>query len=55
MFLIPIFAAAPSNGNNIGLLHGFETGWINPDTSCGPSVISSQVSIANEGGITEEP
>ena len=39
----------------IGFQHGFETGWGNPYTSCGPSVLSPRVSVANEGDKTEEP
>ena len=33
--------------NNIGFLHGFETGWGNPYTSCGTSVLSPRVSVAS--------
>ena len=39
--------------NNIGFLHGFETGWGNPDTSCWTSVVSPRVSVANEGDMTK--
>ena len=38
-----------------GFLHGFETGWGNPYTSCGTSVLSPRVSVANEGDMTEVP
>ena len=33
----------------------FETGQENPDTSCGTSVVSPQVSTVNEGDMTEVP
>ena len=39
----------------IGFLHGFETGWGNLYTSCGTSVVSPRVSVANEGDVTEVP
>ena len=36
------------NALHIGFLHGFETGWGNQNTSCGTSVLSPQVSLANK-------
>ena len=35
-----------------GFLHGFRTGLGNPDTNCGTSVGSPQVSVVNEGYMT---
>ena len=41
--------------NNIGFLHGFETGLGNPDTSCGTSDGSPRMSVANEGHMIDVP
>jgi len=34
---------------------GFETGWGNPYTSCGPFVLFPRVSVANKGDMTKVP